>query len=163
MDDKFFSIASVHRQRSTGGSWQPPERLLALDPGDTTGWALFLGGSLHDKGQIPGTIADMTRLFDLHLPTQIVFEEYRIYPWKLAEHAGSTVPTLRLIGAIETLCEQRSIPYLVQSAQSAKGFMTDEKLREWNYFPKTLRHAADAVRHGCYAVLFNPGIGLAAS
>lgn len=156
--DNFSHLVS--RKRPAG--WSAPGTLLALDPGDTLGYAVFKDGTLADKGHIPGTIRAITDLLDLHEPDTIVAEEYRIYAHKAAEHIGSTIPTLRLIGAIELLCDQRAIPLLFQSAQLAKGFMTDEKLREWSYFPKTQRHAADAVRHGCYAILFNPGIGDAA-
>jgi hypothetical protein len=133
-------------------------RLLSLDPGNTTGWALFNGeGKLLGCGQMPATSGlKLDRLISLSKATHLVIEEYRIYPWKMAQHSMSDVPTLRLVGAIELIAAQRKLPLRKQGANLAKGFCTNLKLASWGLLQATQakRHANDAVRHACYALLF---------
>lgn len=154
MADQFLSLA----QRAHADGWQPTARLLALDPGDTTGWSFFEEGMLSDAGQVPGERQNIGRLLLLHQPGVVVCEEYRIYGNKAMEHVGSTVPTLRLIGALELLCEQQEIPLTFQSARDAKGFVTDPKLRQWGYYRQSLGHGTDSIRHGCYYLLFGAAV-----
>lgn len=136
--------------------------LLALDPGETTGWAVFDGSGkrLTKFGQIKtwpaeNMVEELTKLFD-SLPTidHVVYELYSIYEWKTDSHTWSQVPTLRIIGCIETLCIQRGIPYSSQTAQVAKVFCTDDKLKSWGMYPAGQKHARDAIRHGTYCLMF---------
>jgi hypothetical protein len=140
--------------RRHGEQWSPPEALLCLDPGDTLGWALFRQGRLADWGQIPGSFKDLKDLLFIQEPTLILYEEFRLYPWMAKQQSFSDIPTLRLIGALESLCEDLGIPTLKQSAQEGKGHVTDEKLKDWHYYQVHKRHANDAIRHGCHALLF---------
>lgn len=137
--------------------------LLSLDPGETTGWASFSATAevcaLEDQGQIKtwpqhDMVTEMTKLLDRVQPTMVVHEIYAVYEWKTDDHAWSQVPTLHVIGCIETLCIQRGIPFHSQTAQIAKNFCTDDKLKAWNYYIKGARHARDAIRHGTYYLLF---------
>lgn len=137
-------------------------RLLALDPGETTGWALFstLNGQVSmECGQIktwPMTdcVQSLTKLLDYAAPKFIMHESYRIYDWKTENHSWSGVPTIHVIGCLETLCIQRSIPWDTQSAGQAKNFCTDEKLKSWGVYEVGKKHARDAIRHGCLFLLF---------
>jgi hypothetical protein len=88
--------------------------------------------------------------------THAVFENYQIYEWKNADHSWSQVPTIQIIGCIKTLCKQHKISYSSQTAQVAKQFCTDEKLQQWGYYKAGMRHGRDAIRHGCYFLLFRP-------
>lgn len=137
--------------------------VLALDPGETTGWSVFYSSQddvvLHAQGQektypMENCVNGLTNLIDIYKPTIIVHELYSVYEWKTDEHAWSTVPTLRVIGCLETLCIQRKLPYITQTAQIAKNFCTDEKLKTWNYYIKGARHARDSIRHGTYFLMF---------
>ena len=47
-----------------------------------------------------------------------------------------------------------NIPTHKQMASTAKTFATDKKLREWGFWERGMRHARDAIRHGCYFLLF---------
>lgn len=86
----------------------------------------------------------------------VIYENYRVYAHKLERHSNSEVYTLRLVGVIEYLCDvKHKIPYYNQMAQQAKGFVTDDKLKKWGYYRQGLRHARDAIRHGCYFLLFD--------
>lgn len=135
--------------------------ILALDPGNTTGYAQFVANDIVNWGQlktgtVPNAVQEIERLLTdpKYPPTLVVFEEYRIYGQKAKAHINSDVLTLRIIGAIETLCTLNQIPYVRQSASTAKGFCTDKKLEEWGYWKSGLRHARDAIRHACYFLLF---------
>lgn len=170
--------------QKTRGNLQVPERLLCLDPGETTGWALFEESSLVRWGQIVTVQKEQLKwnnlgnLFVEQKPTAVVCENYRIYDHKLARHTFSPVLTLRLIGGIDCLCrfgwyenlgphyideyggyrdyyEQHTCPIYYQMATQAKGFVTDDKLKQWGFYDSSMRHARDAIRHGCYFLLFH--------
>lgn len=140
-------------------------KLLALDPGETTGFATFIGSerTVHweEIDQIKTwpmaeTVAWLEALFNQQMPHTVVMESYRVYDWKSDDHKWSPVNTVQVIGCIQTLCIQRGIPYYFQSAQIAKNFFTDEKLREYGMYLKGVRHGRDATRHGAYFLCFGP-------
>jgi len=131
-----------------------PALLLAVDPGETTGWCVFRFGKLTECGQCPGDPVHLDNLITRLDPDIIVCEEYRIYGWKAKRHAWSDVPTLRLIGGIQMICTQRNIPMVLQGAQQAKGFSKDDKLRAWGLYQVGKRHANDSIRHATYYLLF---------
>ncbi len=142
-----------------------PDSVLALDPGETTGWAFFakvsispLTVDLLDCGQLltkEKGVGEIEKLLDRLEPRVVVAEDYKVYRWKLKQHSWSDLYTPRLIGAIETLCSQRQIPLYMQMAQTAKGFCTDDKLRLWGFYKPSMKHARDAIRHGCYWLIFS--------
>ncbi len=139
--------------------------ILAFDPGETTGYAFFQStrdaatlvyqGELEtwplDKAlpQISGLISNLK-------PGLVIHESYRVYEWKAETHSWSDVPTLQLIGSIKTLCLQNNVPFAEQSAQMAKSFCTDDKLKNWGMYIPGKRHSRDAIRHGCRYLLFGP-------
>lgn len=143
------------------GKHKIPERLLCLDPGKTTGWCLFVDGKLQSWGQVEDCYDDnniniqgMMDLLQAVKPTFICYEDYKVYSHKLDRHAFSPVMTVRLIGMIETYCQMNNIPTHKQMATTAKTFCTDEKMRSWGFWQEGMRHARDAIRHGCYFLLF---------
>jgi hypothetical protein len=162
----------------TRGNCKIPERLLCLDPGETTGWAVFEKSKLVRWGQIRTVENEeilwhnVNELFQAYCPDFVVCEDYRIYAHKLARHSFSPVLTLRLIGGIDLMCnlgwyvledasvhgniyERYTCPIHYQMATQAKGFVTDEKLQEWGFWQEGMRHSRDAIRHGCYFLLFH--------
>ena len=135
--------------------------LLAFDPGHTTGWAAFTGFELKASGQINTEDIDLAtqaiqELIDEHKPSIIVLEEYRIYRWRTQHHAGSDLPTARVIGCMETLAYVQHIDLYKQPAQLAKGFCKDAKLRAWGVYKQGEKHARDAIRHGIYFMIAGP-------
>ncbi len=143
------------------GDKKVPKRLLCLDPGKTTGWCLFKNGKLALAGHVENCFDDnnidtagLYKLFDELDPDFILYEDYKVYSYKLDRHSFSSVFTLRLIGAIESYAQIKNIPTHKQMATTAKNFVTDEKLKKWGFWQTGLRHARDAIRHGCYFLLF---------
>ena len=132
---------------------------LAYDPGMTTGWAHFDGGELTDCGQLETQELQKSLVaLQAHLGkyphTRVVVEDYRVYKWKTDDHAWSSLYTTQLIGMIETLCLMAAVDLIKQPAFVAKSFATDQLLKEWGYWIKGQRHARDAIRHGCYHIVF---------
>lgn len=133
---------------------------LCFDPGHTTGWAIFNQFDLTSSGEIDtNDIAKATNEVELliseYQPDIIVIEDYRVYKWRAKHHAGSDMLTTRVIGCIETLALICHVPDVIkQPAHVAKGFCTDQKLKEWNLYKKGEKHARDAIRHGCYYLIF---------
>jgi len=136
-----------------------PERLLAIDPGETTGLAVFEGTKLveafqaptKDVGQASLLIRRNVRKFHI---TDLVVEDYRIYHWKIKSHTWASLHTPRLIGAIEGLCAEYKMTAHKQMAHIAKTFVNDAKLKAWKFWLPGKPHARDAIRHGCYFILF---------
>lgn len=148
--------------------WSEAGLVLCLDPGETTGWALFADGELDDCGQEPtgsepalmadfinSKVAEYHSVLDWPSGVEhIVYEEYRIRGSKAKQHVGSEVVTIQHIGVIRATADQLGIPLVKQSAGMAKGFASDEKLRRWGLYQTNKRHANDAIRHGVYWHLF---------
>lgn len=155
--------------------WDEAGAILCLDPGETTGWAIFDRGQLDSCGQwatpTPVEMALFVRESEI-LPYAfvvgeqgevqparrglglILFEEYRVRGNKYKEHVGSEVVTIQHIGAIKVVAAELGIATAKQSAGMAKGFATDTKLRRWGLYQTGQRHANDAIRHGCHYLLF---------
>lgn len=155
----FPTFVALHYKRMKR-EYSPPNKLLCLDPGQTTGWAIFTDGILDKVGQLitdpveRGALA-IQELIANHQPDLVLYEEYKVYSWKAVQHSWSALHTPNLIGAIRTLCVLNEIPTYNQMAQQPKRFCTDQKLRDWKYYHTAQRHARDAIRHGCYYLMFN--------
>jgi len=144
-----------------GRDFDLPERLLCLDPGHTTGWAIFARHELANSGTSNTVLNNeelnwpaIEDLFNASNPTHVVCEDYKMYANKAQQHIGQSVFTLRLIGVIDYLCYLRGIPIYYQMASHAKSFWTNEKLESLKLVSNN-KHARDAVRHGCQLITFN--------
>jgi hypothetical protein len=131
-----------------------PPILLALDPGDTTGAAIFRDGVFDTAGHIAGGIPKVPRFIRRLQPSWIVCEDFLLYAHKARDQAWNEMRTPRIIGAIELVCWDLRIPLTFQTAQDGKSFPTDTKLRAWGLYDKGGRHARDAIRHGITFLLF---------
>lgn len=147
-------------------------RVLALDPGETTGWCLMQlvkGNSdvlraaevrpSYCAGQVltspvEHAVTILTKLIDEQKPDHIVYEDYKVYAWKTKDHSWASLHTPQLIGTIRTIASQKGIPTSCEMAQQPKQFVTDEKLREWGIYLRGLKHARDAMKHAIYFLLF---------
>jgi hypothetical protein len=138
-------------------------KVLAFDPGETTGWCCLqrgqAGTELIGAGQsktwpLPDGVNFVNKLLDTFEPNIVVYESYHIYSWKANQHKNSEVATIQVVGMIQTLAILRGLPRAAQTAQVGKMFCTDEKLENWGLWIPSLKHARDAIRHGCYYVLF---------
>jgi len=133
---------------------------LCFDPGHTTGYAIFEGLKLVESGElatkpIETAVHELGDIIRKVNPKIIVMEDYRVYQWMTKQHGGSDLLTTRVIGVIETFCVINFVDHVIkQPAHIAKGFCTDKRLKEWEFYKVGERHARDAIRHGCYFLLF---------
>lgn len=94
---------------------------LAIDPGDTSGWATFdEAGEILDFGQIKESefVAKFTELMHSDLK-HVIIEDYKINPHTLRFHANKdtgNLKTKKLIGKLEMLAEMRNVPVTYQRA-----------------------------------------------
>lgn len=145
--------------RGPEGAPSSSHKMLCFDPGNTTGIAYFEGMELKHVEQIrTNTIAEGTDRFEellsYYKPTVVVVEDYRIYSWKRDDHAWSELHTAKLVGLLESFCHTKFILYINQTGHQAKTFCPDNKLQEWGLYVQGKKHARDAIRHGCYYLLF---------
>lgn len=162
MSQKFNDFAAKVRKAKHVVAFEG--RLLTLDPGQTTGWSLWdcIPGNDDIRiahGQLPSwpiglAVNGFGEMLQKYAPTFCVYESYHIYDWKLETHSFSDVPTLRIIGSFETQLIQRGIPYTYQSAQVAKGFVDDARLKDFGYWEAGMKHSRDAHRHAIYFLCF---------
>ena len=143
--------------------WKVPKVLLALDPGLTTGYSIFSSGEMLTNGIIDWKdlntgFLSLIHLLQLFNPNVVVCEDYRLYANKVNAQLGSQIPTIKIIGAIEMLCIQNGITLFKMMASQAKGFATNDKLKEWGYYKKVNRHSRDSIRVGCHFLLFSKEI-----
>lgn len=137
-------------------------RIIGLDPGETTGYAVLDSFTLMKTGQldtkdVPRAYDSLSDLFDQWVvppTTRVAAEDYRIYSWKAQSHSWSEVHTIKVVGIIQLLAHAFNIPHELRTAQIAKAFITDSKLRDWGFYREGEKHARDAIRHAAYDCLF---------
>jgi len=138
-----------------------PQRLLSIDPGETTGYAIFRDGELYETEQLTVKKDGLQLLhhaFREHYFDYVVIEDYRIYPNKLRQHVLNDVFTVKVIGAIEFMFAiretNRPLRITYQMASLPQGFVTKEKIKQWEMWTVAKIHARSAVVHGAYYLLF---------
>jgi len=152
-------IAQVGKHRFDG-------RLLAVDPGETTGITVLdqrhpdnptfvLAAQAQLKTwPFEDAVHNFHDLFTIFKPTFMVFEAYHVYKWRLQEHTFSQVPTIQIIGALKTWAVHFGVPYIEQTAQTGKAFFTDSKLKMLDMFIAGQPHARDSLRHAATYLTF---------
>ena len=129
--------------------------ILALDPGETTGVAIW-----NPKLDVPQIHLFQLNTKDLReaVPTvqevlgyeeweHIRYEDYRVYGHMTEQHAFASLHTPKLIGVIECLAVLGNVGTSFCLAMHAKTFWTDEKLKMCGLYNPGLKHARDAQRH----------------
>lgn len=121
--------------------------ILVVDPGDTTGYALFEeDGELYLKGQ-----ADFDKFLDFLLKNSfdsIVVEDYRLRKGKQAQQTGSRFQAVQVIGALKYIARQEKIPFELASVQAKTlGSMYSGVKPPSNH---KLSHEIDAYNIGIY-------------
>lgn len=139
------------------------KRIVALDPGGTTGVVSWTFGGWRDPAtqdtsgppeyfvsQI-GPQEHHEELFGfLELQCTddytVVCESFEFRQGK--QRAGINLVSKEYIGVVKLFAQQRPQVRLIgQTAAQAKGFVTDEKLKAMGLYAPGHRHAMDAMRH----------------
>lgn len=145
-----------------------PFRVIALDPGGSTGVATAEWRSTGPDDRL--THPDQIKFFqwqlgpeDHHLAlwstvnnnyTEIVWESFEFRQHLLTDEDGNPIPKLKVelisreyIGILRLFCELSQTPSHHRNASSAKRFITDERIKELGLWLPGMPHAMDATRH----------------
>lgn len=128
--------------------------ILAVDPGNTTGWAVFFrvtdpldAAILMRSGAEKFSLADWWAHLYAVKPTTIIIERFSLYAHKAEQQINSTFFTCELIGITKLWADINEVPLHQQTAQVGKQIWTDARLEQFGYLHNN-RHTRDAIRHG---------------
>lgn len=132
-------------------------RVLAMDPGGTTGWALFEDNKVVRFGNTPqDNFYEWLNSVQANLaPDYIVVEDYLIRPEKLTgssyTHVWSSGQTIRFIGAVVFYGVQTKIPVTLQqpAIKPVAAKLTGIPFKRG----KKGVHHLDAMLHGGYFLI----------
>lgn len=124
--------------------------IVAIDPGKTTGWALY---DTDDARFVSGETAgrfdfyrNLRELASSGRPLEVVAEAFTITARTIA--TDRQYDALYIIGYVEAACEVNGWPFSLQEPGTAKGFASNEKLAVLGWRnPTPNGHADDAARH----------------
>lgn len=138
-------------------------RVLAIDPGVTTGLALtnVRDGEvdLNFKTRELGPHDHHQHLWNLlcHTPPHIIVCER--FDYRVVESKGTKMPGIRLesreyIGVCKLWCQITGMELVMQTPGQAKGLFTDAKLKALGLYqaPSGRQHMNDATRHLLYYI-----------
>lgn len=152
-------LLSAARQGKTSKRLFDEFVIIGIDPGETTGFAVYKPWEQDDvsfrlhlqqletKNVVQGYQALEAAWPTTRLKVVVVCEDYKVYGWKANDHKWASLHTPQFIGGIRIFCHLRGIPIFFQMAGEAKGWSTDEKLKLWSLYEPGLKHARDAERH----------------
>jgi hypothetical protein len=141
-------------------------RLLAIDPGGTTGWATYTAERMfcypgkHEyynekwaSGQLTGRHhADLELLIENQCVSEytVICESFQHRNDPLRPKVDNMAS--EYIGTVSTICERRGFNLVMQTSSMAKGFVKDTHIKSLGlWFPGyAKRHARDAQRHLLY-------------
>ena len=121
--------------------------VMALDPGETTGIAIF------HKGQVTCNVFGLWAWVPFYMrvrPTVVVVEDFRLRRHAALSLVGSDFPTCQVIGVIKYLAEQAKVPIVMQSPSILAGMKDRVVVPEDSKLLITGEHMLDALRHGLY-------------
>lgn len=138
------------------------KRVIALDPGGTTGWATYR----HTEDAVIGTF-DFGQIgpheHHLELYTLLTYpngyeDEFvtESFEYRNANRPGLVLVSKEYIGITKLVAGQRNRPFTEQTASKAKGFVRDSHLKRLDLWSSENRHAMDAMRHLIFYLVNNP-------
>lgn len=135
-------------------SYEPAEAYyLAIDPGETTGWATFnQEGKPQQFDKVKGREAVYVLLQSVQ-PTVLIVEDFNLFPWKARDQAFSSFEAVRVIGAIELWAWAKGATVVLQKPNiKSIGY-------KWAGLPTATQHKdsheRDAYVHGVYYLQSN--------
>lgn len=149
------------------------ERIIALDPGGTTGWAMWTNTELTEPGPdqfVCGQIAGddhHQQLYNLlgNFQTSHFTVVTERFDYRAFSRAGLNLMSREYIGVSSLFYQERMMQlgdtqhYIKQTAGQAKPFVGDERIKALGLNKPGLskagyfKHAADAYRHLIYYIV----------
>jgi hypothetical protein len=129
-------------------------RLLALDPGETTGYAVFVDGKPIAFGEMDRWHGLKT-LIRAERPDAVVVESFRLYASKAAVQIGSEFIPAQVVGVARFLAGEADVPLTFQPASvihDGESKLSPPMARLVNPVspPGNSPHGRDALAHGFY-------------
>jgi hypothetical protein len=128
-------------------------RILSLDPGGTTGWAVFeveedTEPVLVDYGQIPGSLGGFLNW--IHDTDGLSVHRVVCESFTLREGVyGADLSPVYIIGALEALIYNvADKDFITYQEPKIKPLCNNDRLKDMGFFKKGQQHANDAIRHG---------------
>jgi hypothetical protein len=128
-------------------------RIVAVDPGKTTGWAILDGPLGIRFGESPfmefhGRADNYLRLrHDTGHQVRVVCERFVITGGTVTVSRGDTNWSIETIGVVRYLADKYGHLFELQGAGDAKKLGSGELLRRLGWWSRGADHARDAARH----------------
>jgi len=135
--------------------------ILALDPGETTGYVIFEKQDSKWKllhfGQI--SVEETPKFYETWIKAYnfdiVIIEDYRIRPDTAMAHVGQELITPKLIGVLEYISKKHNQKYILQPAGTGRQFFNNKKkLEKYNLWLKAMKHSRSALFHALYYIKF---------
>lgn len=132
---------------------KPGLKILAIDPGGTTGYAVGFYKDSHldlivlEEKMSPGKFMYLLQSVHLHDPDplHLIYEDFQ---YRNYARMGLDLTPVKLIGVMELFLEQTvSVTGYKQSPSSGKSFYQDDKLKMLGAYAVGRQHGRDATRH----------------
>jgi hypothetical protein len=121
--------------------------VLAVDPGGTTGLAMWEDGTFRAWHE---PRLDAMRTVDILCGGRLdlmVFESFHLSQQTLKKSERDALDVIEFIGVGRFLAGEYHVAFETQSPSEAKAFTTDAKLKALGWWTKGLDHPRDATRH----------------
>lgn len=120
--------------------------VIAVDPGKTTGLVRYRDGAVQALELPCWKAVRRVEVWLIEANANIVCEAYVVGPHTLRK--SRQYWSLESIGALRYLALRYDVPFTLQAPADAKSFVTDDRLRNLNWYrPTPDGHANDANRH----------------
>lgn len=136
--------------------------ILALDPGESTGWCFLDRENNMQAGTAPKSHISVAKLMDDLDPDIVVYETFKLYPSKAQSLVWNSFYPCEVIGVIEYKCALRGMlsgtsgtdyrPQVIRQAPAVKRYAgtLPKKFAELSKTTKLTEHSKDACQHLCY-------------
>ena len=129
-------------------------RLIGLDPGGTTGWAIMDISETTARWRM-GQIGPQEHHAELyaflereHVQKTVLISES--FEYRREQRTNVELISREYIGVAKLFAQERGTTYVQQTAAQGKAFWTDEKLKKTDLYVVGQQHARDATRHVLY-------------
>jgi hypothetical protein len=122
-------------------------RVVALDPGGTTGVALAIDYEIEEVSQLQTTTGaeyhELLHTIEYWWKPELIVCESFLHRTTI----GVDTTALEVIGCVKMYAWRESVELLFQTPSQAKAFWTNDKIKKIGLWRANQRHAMDALRH----------------
>lgn len=130
-------------------------RLIALDPGGTTGVARLFGGIGRDSIEVTQLgphehHQDLWIYLETAVPEVVICERFMYQRREVDKGVALNIDAREYIGIAKLWCLLNDAKFVLQTPAQAKNLWKDDKLKKIGLYSTNARHANDATRHLLY-------------